>query len=410
VPQFKYKAINRSGVTTVGELAAASRPLAVDMLCRQGLTPTEIRAGDSESSGLRHGRDFLRKLHRNQGMTPRELLHVTRSLSVLLRAGLTMDRTLAIAVALMESRSTKQIVGRLAVAVRGGSSLSQALAQEKLALPPYYASMVQAGEAGGSLAETLARLSDALRERLIIRDRIRSALTYPFILAFIVLFTLVVLLAFVLPKFRVLFAETDVHLPLSTQLVLKLGDLTSQYWWAGLAGFAAFAASAAVFIRSMRGREWLDRRLLLGRWTFGLPLKLDTARVLRTLGTLLQSGVLLTNAVRIARGTLANVHLRKALDDVATRVSAGQSLTNALMAVSIFPTHAVQLVRVGEESGMLQSLLLEAAAILENEVQTSIERLLTLLVPALTIGMGALVAALIGSVLIGLLSINELAF
>ena len=123
-----------------------------------------------------------------------------------------------------------------------------------------------------------------------------------------------------------------------------------------------------------------------------------------------QSGVLLPTAVRISRGTLSNVHLRRALDQVGTRVNAGQSLTEAFTAVDVFPTHAVQLVRVGEESGMLQQLLLEAATILENEVQTSLERLLTLLVPFLTVGMGAIVAALIGSVLIGLLSINELAF
>lgn len=380
------------------------------MLYRQGLLPTEIHTDASGFPGLRLGRHFISWSRRNQAITLRELLHITRSLSVLLRAGLTMDRGLAIAVALMESRSTKRTVARLAVAVRAGSSLSEALAQENLELPSYYTSMVQAGEAGGSIAETLSRLSDALRERLMIRERIRSALIYPLVLAFIVLFTLVVLLAFVLPKFRVLFAETDVHLPLSTQVVLRLGEVMSQYWWAGLGGFLACAAGSIAFVRSNRGREWLDRRLLAPRWTFGLPLKLDTARVLRTLGTLLQSGVLLTNAVRIARGTLANVHLRKALDEVGTRVSAGQSLTDALVAVSVFPMHAVQLVRVGEESGMLQPLLLEAAAILENEVQTSLERLLTLLVPALTVGMGAIVAALIGSVLVGLLSINELAF
>jgi len=411
MPQYKYKAVDRAGTTTFGELTAASQPSAVEMLIRRGLVATEVRIASAETGSLERLVSGLRgKLRPQQGVTQRELLAMTRSLSILLRAGLTMDRALQIAVALMESRTARRTMERLTAAVRAGGSLSEALVQEKLALPPYYISMVQAGEAGGSLGETLTRLSEALRERMQIKERIRSALTYPIVLACIVLFTLVVLLAFVLPKFRELFAEADVHLPLSTRIVLQLGDFFSDYWWAVVAGLLLGAAGATATLRSRRGRAWLDRHLLEARWTFGLPLKLNTARVLRTLGTLLQSGVLLPTAVRISRGTLSNLHLRDALDHVGTRVNAGQSLTEALTAVGVFPTHAVQLVRVGEESGMLQQLLLEAAAILENETQTSLERLLTLLVPVLTVGMGAIVAALIGSVLIGLLSINDLAF
>jgi general secretion pathway protein F len=410
MPQFKYEAVDRSGAASSGELTAQSRPVAIDILSRQGLVPTRVSIATPQSTGIRlRPRELLSLLRRDRGMTARELLNMTRSVAVLLRAGLTMDRTLSIAVALMESQEGKRTVERLTIGVRAGASLSEALAREKLPMPPYYTTMVQAGEAGGSLAETLTRLSDALRDRMILQEKIRSALTYPIVLGFIVLFTLVVLLAFVLPKFRVLFAEADVRLPLSTQIVLQLGDLAQRYWWAALVGLLAGAVGVTAFMRAPRGRAWWDRRLLVGRWTFGLPLKLNTARVLRTLGTLLQSGVVLPNAIRIARGTLSNVHLRNALHDVGLRVSSGQSLSDALLAVGVFPTHAVQLARVGEESGTLQPLLLEAAAILENEAQTSLERLLTLLVPILTIGMGAIVAALIGSVLIGLLSINELA-
>jgi general secretion pathway protein F len=410
MPLFTYEAVDRSGVTSAGELTAASRPVAVDILSRRGLVPTRVSAAASHSSGIRWSpRDLLSRLRRDRGVNARELLNMTRSVAVLLRAGLTMDRALSIAVALMESREGKRTVERLKVAVRAGASLSEALGREKLPLPPYYATMVQAGEAGGSLADTLARLSDALKDRMILQERIRSALTYPIVLAFIVLFTLVVLLAFVLPKFRILFAEADVRLPLSTRIVLQLGDLAQRYWWAALVVGLAGAVSLTAFMKTPRGQAWWDRRLLVARWTFGLPLKLNTARVLRTLGTLLQSGVVLPNAIRIARGTLANVHLRHALHEVGSRVSSGQSLSEALVAVAVFPAHAVQLARVGEESGTLQPLLLEAASILENEAQTSLERLLTLLVPILTIGMGAIVAALIGSVLIGLLSINDLA-
>ena len=126
-------------------------------------------------------------------------------------------------------------------------------------------------------------------------------------------------------------------------------------------------------------------------------------------GVLLANGVALASALRIARGTVANRVLQQAIDDVARRVKAGESMTTALLDVGVFPVHAVQLLRVGEEIGQLEQMLLDAADILEEESQRRLERLLTLLVPVITIGMGLMVAGLIASVLVGLLSINELA-
>jgi general secretion pathway protein F len=132
--------------------------------------------------------------------------------------------------------------------------------------------------------------------------------------------------------------------------------------------------------------------------------------LLRTLSTLLANGVQIGSAMRIARATLSNTRLRKGLDEAAQRIKAGQSTSAALNAVAVFPAHAIQLARVGEETGRLEELLLEAATILEGESNTALERLLTLLVPALTVGMGLMIAGLIGSVLVGLLSVNDLAF
>jgi general secretion pathway protein F len=149
--------------------------------------------------------------------------------------------------------------------------------------------------------------------------------------------------------------------------------------------------------------------MLRSRWTFGVPAAIDTARMLQTLSTMIANGVPLANGLRIARGTLTNTVLRRALDGVTQRVKAGESITVALAAAEVFPPHAVQLARVGEETGRLEHMLREAAVILDEDSQRSLERLLTLMVPLITITMGLLVAGLIGSVLVGLLSINELA-
>jgi general secretion pathway protein F len=218
------------------------------------------------------------------------------------------------------------------------------------------------------------------------------------------------LLTFVLPRFEALFAESEAPLPWATRAVLAAGGFISNYWWAlGLLCLLA-VASAVALARTPRGRARLDSWLLKSRLTFGLPAAIDTARLLRTLSTLLANGVHIGSAMHIARATLSNTRLRLGLDEAARRIKAGESTSAALYATGVFPAQAVHLARVGEETGRLDHLLVEAAAILENESETSLERLLALLVPALTIGMGLLITGLIGSVLIGLLSVNDLAF
>jgi general secretion pathway protein F len=317
---------------------------------------------------------------------------------------------LTISANLERSPRSRGVLTSLGKSVRAGRSFADALVESKTALPAYYVGMVQAGEAGGSLPQTLSRLGDLLRKQHEIRERIRSALIYPALLAGVVFVTVILLLTFVLPRFEALFAESEAPLPWATQAVLTIGGFVSDYWWLLALLTAAAAAGAVMLLRSPRGRVQVDAWLLRSRWTLGLPASIDTARLLRTLSTLLANGVQIGNAMRIARATLSNTCLRKGLDEAAQRIKAGESASSALNAAAVFPPQAVQLARVGEETGRLEELLGEAAAILEEESGAKLERLLTLLVPTLTIGMGLLIAGLIGSVLIGLLSVNDLAF
>jgi general secretion pathway protein F len=302
------------------------------------------------------------------------------------------------------------LLADLGKSVRAGRSFADALVESKVTLPAYYIGMVQAGEIGGSLAQTLSRLAELLRKQHEVRERVRSALIYPTLLGCVVFLTIVLLLTSVLPRFETLFAESEAPLPWATRAVLAVGGFVSNYWWLLALLVAGAVAGIAAVLRTQRGREQFDSWLLKSRLTLGLPVAIDTARLLRTLSTLLANGVQIGSAMRIARATLSNSRLRKGLDEAAQRIKAGQSTSAALNAAGVFPAHAIQLARVGEETGRLEELLLEAATILEGESSTRLERLLTLLVPGLTIGMGLVIAALIGSVLIGLLSVNDLAF
>ncbi|MEP7246135.1 MAG: type II secretion system F family protein, partial [Gammaproteobacteria bacterium] len=271
-------------------------------------------------------------------------------------------------------------------------------------------SMINAGEVGGSLPLTLGRLAELMRRQVEVRERIRSALVYPALLACVVLFTLVVLLAFVLPRFEALFAESEAPLPLSTQVVLALGRFVANYWLVILAVTAALFMSFTYWVRSSRGREQFDRWILVSRLTFGIPAATNTARLLRTVSTLCANGLPLPSALRVARGTLSNRRLLRALSQVASDVQEGSPFSASMARAAVFPPVAVQLARVGEETGKLDQMLQSAAMVLEEESHLRLERLLGLAVPLLTIAMGIIVAGLIGSVLIGLLSINDLAF
>lgn len=411
MPLYKFNAVDAQGSAHAGEISSDTRAAALDSLQRRGLTPVTLaEQGAEHSAGLL---DVIRAHWRSRGkksISPKDLATVTESIAALLRAGLTVDRAVGITAKLTANGDVRSFLSGLGKAVRTGRSLADALGKSNQTLPGYYIGMVEAGEAGGSLALTLSRLAELLSKQQQVRERIRSALIYPALLAAIVALTIVLLLTFVLPRFGALFAESETPLPWATKAVLAIGSFVTAYWW--LLAVVAFASSVAVlsWIRSPRGRRRIDEFLLRSPLTFGLPAAIDTARMLRTLGTLLANGVQIGGALRIAGTTLTNTRLRQGLDEAARAIKAGQSTSDALAEAQVFPAHAVQLARVGEETGRLEHLLLEAAAILETESNLRLERLLALLVPLLTIGMGGLIATLIGAVLIGLLSVNELAF
>jgi general secretion pathway protein F len=409
---FKYEAVDARGASQTGELESISRSDAIELLQRRGLTPLAL--GDSGAAAI--DPSFFEQLRqlwpvaRAPAISSKRLVSLTQSLAALGRAGLTIDRALSITASLDTDPRTQALLADLGKSVRAGRSFADALVESKVTLPAYYIGMVQAGEIGGSLAQTLSRLAELLRKQHEVRERVRSALIYPTLLGCVVFLTIVLLLTSVLPRFETLFAESEAPLPWATRAVLAVGGFVSNYWWLLALLVAGAVAGIAAVLRTQRGREQFDSWLLKSRLTLGLLVAIDTARLLRTLSTLLANGVQIGSAMRIARATLSNSRLRKGLDEAAQRIKAGQSTSAALNAAGVFPAHAIQLARVGEETGRLEELLLEAATILEGESSTRLERLLTLLVPGLTIGMGLVIAALIGSVLIGLLSVNDLAF
>jgi general secretion pathway protein F len=407
---FQYRAVDGEGTVRHGQMTCSSQGIVLDALHRQGWTPIEIAIASRRETKASWSWNWRGLLKEPTQASPRDLLILIQSLAVLLGAGLAIDRALQINAAMSGNPAARRLNDSLLKSVRSGHTLSAAFVASGQKLPHFARSMIEAGEIGGVLHQTLSRIAELSERQLEIKERVRSALVYPAMLAAVVLLTLVLLMTFVLPRFEVLFAESEQTLPWSTMAVLATGRFVGNYWWGLAGGLCAIAGGFYRWLCASAGRRRFDAWTLGTRVTFGLPLALNTARFLRTLSTLCQNGAPLPAALRIARGTLTNRCLHDSLAGIIDAVQSGSTFSQALAKTNLFPAVAVQLARVGEESGQLETLLLSCAKVLEEDSQRKLERLLALLVPALTIGMGVIVAALIGSVLIGLLSINDLAF
>ena len=399
---FSYKAISASGETLNGEMDANSVEEVIAHLQDQGHTPLQAQLAEGTGAG-----SGLAEMFRRGPFSGDELAQFTHQLATLLGAGQPLDRALGLLLELPEGERAKKLVSRVRERVRGGTTLSAALEEEHGVFPKLYISLVRAGELGGSLEETLRRLADYLERSQALRGSVINALIYPAILLVGVLGSLVLLLAYVVPQFVPIFEDMQVPIPWITEAVLVLGNTLQAWWWLIL-----LLLGGGFFYWRSRLREpsallaW-HTRLLQIRLLGPLLLKVETARIARTLGTLLKNGVPLLSAISIARQVTSNRALDGALDAAHEQVKGGSGLSLALGQSKLFPRLAMQMVQVGEEAGQLDSMLLKVADTFEVESKRAIDRLLAALVPALTILMTVMVAVIMAAILLPLLSLTS---
>lgn len=400
--QFRYRAISAAGETLAGRMEASSVEDVVARLQDQGHVPLEAAPADGQASG-----GGLSALFRKGPFTGDQLAQFTHQLATLLGAGQPLDRALGILLDLPEGERAKNMVERIRDRVRGGTTLSTALDEENGVFPRLYVSLVRAGEAGGSLDETLRRLADYLERAQALRGSIINALIYPAFLMVGVLGSLVLLLAYVVPQFVPIFADMQVPIPLITQVVLAIGTVIGGWWWAIGLVLIVLVVFLNLRLRDPDAKLRFHSRLLTMRVAGPLLLKVETARIARTLGTLLKNGVPLLGSLAIARQVTGNRALDLALEQAADRVKGGTGLGSALSQTERFPRLALQMIQVGEEAGALDTMLLKVADTFDVEAKRAIDRLLAALVPTLTIVMTVMVAFIMAAILLPLLSLTS---
>jgi general secretion pathway protein F len=404
MPLFRYKAIAATGVIVSGTGEARSAALLADQLRAQGNFPVSAALVEAASPTER----FVAAFWPRYKPSARDLTTMTQELGALLGAGLELDRALGTLAGLADIGALHPAIEKIRQAVRDGASFSDALSDAAI-FPPFYVNMVRAGEAGGTLQETLARLADYLVRSLAVRDAVVSALVYPAILLATAGASIVIILMFVLPEFAPLFADSGHPLPWATRAIMALSGIARGYWWL----FALLVAGSVIGLRLALRRP--DFRLRIDHGLLRLPLLGDLLRAMeierfcRTLGTLAGNGVALPVALKLCSGVLWNTELREAVDGAAASLREGESLSQRLARSQAFPVITLDLIQIGEETGKLDEMLLRQADLDEQRIRHRLDRLLALLVPALTIVLGFVVAGLIASMLVAILSVNDLA-
>ena len=397
---FYYKAVTPSGETLDGQMDVGTHDEVIGKLQDAGNIPLEVREADGVDS-----RGLFAAVFKRATLKDAQVLQFTQMLATLLGAGQPLDRALQILLDVPEGVKAKRMLERVRDQVRGGTPLSDSLEAEHGAFSRLYINMVRAGETGGSLDDTLRRLGDYLERSQALKSSVINAMIYPAFLVGMVLVSLMILLVYVVPQFAPMFADMNIEMPLITKVVLAVGSALQSFWWLiimlivlGLGWFRRQMADPDARLR-------IDERFLRMRVIGDVVRKVETARLARTLGTLLKNGVPLLTGLATARNVMTNTALSQSVGEAAEEVKTGGGLGYALSQSKRFPKLALQMISVGEESGELDAMLMKVADTFDVEVKNTLDRLLAALVPATTIVMTIVVAMIMLAIVLPIMNI-----
>lgn len=404
MPLFTYKIVNSQGVTEEGVRNAADEAALLRELHSQGYIPIRVAlAKDKTFLGFKVKSSGLR-------LSQKEIAMLTGELATLLESGLPLDRSLTILLQLSEAHpKLNKLVGEVLEKVKAGKSLADALENQTGVFSKFYLNMIRAGEMGGNLGGVLQRLSDYLERSQELKDTVSTALIYPAILLVMSLLSLFVMLTFVVPQFKEMFESAGQALPLPTRIVIGMAEFLQSYGWvlvvSVLAGVQFMKTQLA---NPVTKRAWDARFLRLP--LFGeILLTMEVASFSRTFGTLLGNGVSILKSLGIVRETVGNLLLVELMTHAEEQLKQGRTMSEALTQRQLFPKLALQMIKMGEETGRMEEMLMRVAVIYDKQLKTTIQRMLALLEPALIISLGLMIAGIIVSILLAILSVNDLA-
>jgi type IV pilus assembly protein PilC len=396
MPVFLYKAQNTQGNQFDGEIEAKSKDEAESLLRRKHLVVNSLKRKPIEI-----------KIQIGSGIKSKDVSRFTRMFSSMTSAGLPMLQCLNILEEQMENPAMKAVVHKLTMSISGGSSLADALAQHPKVFDKLYCNMVAAGEAGGILDGILSRLADyqEANERLV--RKVKKALTYPVMVAVVAVIVVILMLSFVVPTFAQTFMEAGGELPWPTQVVMNLSDGIRDYAAFWVLGAVAIVVAFKVIMKVPKLHlEW-DRMMLKVPKLGDLQVKSAVARFSRTLGTLLNAGVSVTEALQVTAKTSGNLAVESAIMKIAVGLAGGKSIVEPMKETKIFPAMVCQMVGVGEKTGQLGAMLLKVADFYDEEVDAAIDAVTSMMEPLIMIFLGGAVGFLMIAMYMPIFSMSD---
>jgi general secretion pathway protein F len=398
---FFYKAVGKAGNLIDGALEGPNDRAVALKLQEMGLIPIQIGTRRTGQVLPFNWRWNLRKA------SSKDVMVFTQELSTLVNAGLPLDRSLAICKQLSEKPAVQSLVEDVLQGIKQGKSFAESLATHPEAFSRLYVNMVRAGEVGGSLPSVLDRLVEFQQSADELKSYLISSLIYPVLLACVGVASIAILLNFVIPKFAQVFQEAGQSLPLPTQILLNISHFSNSYWWLFLLAGAAGYVLLSRLLATEKGRWWWDgfrlRLILVGE----VLRKIEVARISRTLGTLVQNSVPLIQSLNIVKEISGNVRIAKSLTEIAEGVKKGEGVAHPMEKSGVFPPLAIHLIQVGEETGRLDTMLLELARVYDKEVRSALKNLIALFEPMMIVIMGVIVGTIVVSMLLAITSIND---
>lgn len=405
MPVFEYAALDRLGKSIKGSIDAENVRAARQRLRTQGVFATDIR--ESLKAISEPSRDVKRFFVSNRVATS-ELAIATRQLSTLAGAGIPVVEALNALSDQIESITLKRIIIDVKEKVQEGSSLAKAMDQFPKAFPRLYINMVASGEASGTLDAVFENLADYLEAQVELRRKISSSMFYPILMLCFCVLVVIGLLAFVVPNIVDIFIKQGAKLPLPTAIMLSISHFITSFWPLILIAGVGAIYFLSWYYKTAKGRAAIDLKILKFPLIGSLVLKINCARISRTLGTLLQNGVGLLEALTIVKNIVGNVHLAAAIENARDGVREGKSLSKELSKAALFPPMLTHMIGIGETSGRLESMLAKAGKSYENEVNATLSGLTSLIEPIMMIGLGGVVFSIVISILLPMVDLVSL--
>lgn len=403
---FFYKASDSSGKIIEGSMDAPDEAAVVAKLRSTGYIPVKIGTSSAPKS-FSLNINIPTSLNIISG---KDLLAFTQELSTMIKAGLPLDRSLSVVAEVTENEGLRAIAQEILKDIRGGKSLSDALAKHPRVFNRLYVNMVKAGEAGGVLDIVLERLVDFLERSQELKSTVINALMYPIVLVVVMTIVVSVMLVFVVPRFVTIFDTVGQSLPLPTQILLTVSMILKNYWWLILGVLAGLYLLFHKYTGTENGRLKWDRFKLKLALLKNLILRIEVARFSRTLGTLMTSGVPLLQAIAIVKEVVGNSVVANSITTLHKAVKEGKGMSAPLKNSAVFPSLAIHMMRVGEETGRMEEMLIKVADTYDREVQNAVKRFISILEPVLILLMSLVVGFVVLSIIWAIFSINQIAF